>query len=221
MKILQKIFTAALFLIISSSLFAQKSVFTFPFENAFRIPSMQKFINTNEISASYQTMGNIYTTEFIGFGDDRMEQTSMNYFSDARVVDALKFLEIYMEEQLLYPGIETSGLVEMSIIYFHENSRANLGSVLGVVTIGLGTLLGIPYATVVTNVEVSATFYDENDNLIASHRGVGRGKKLQTLYSMSTRKAHQRAMREAIDDLNTKIMANQNLIAISDLFPVH
>ena len=45
----------------------------------------------------------------------------MSFISDAKVVDAVRFLEFYMEEQLVTPGDESSGTVEMSIIYYHEH----------------------------------------------------------------------------------------------------
>jgi hypothetical protein len=153
-------------------------------------------------------MGNIFTTEITGFGDDKVEQTSMSFISDAKVVDAVRFLEFYMEEQLIAPGDESNGLVNMSIIYYHEYSRFSIGSVFGILTIGLGTLLGIPFATAVVDVETEASIYNEQANLVATHRGVGRGKKPQSLYSFSTRKAHQRAMKRSLEDLNTNIMAD-------------
>lgn len=187
---------------------AQKSVFTFPFENSYRLPSMKTEINADEISSTYQTMGNIFTTEITGIGDDKMEQTSMSFISDVKVVDAVRFLEFYMVEQLVAPGDESHGLVNMSIIYYNEHSRMNVGSVLGILTIGLGTLLGIPFATVLVDVETEASIYDDQDSHLVTHRGVGRGKKLQSLYSFSTRKAHQRALRNSLDDLNTHIMAD-------------
>ena len=204
--------TSALLLLITPVLLSgQKSVFTFPFENSYRLPSMRTEINTDEISSTYQTMGNIFTTEITGLGDNTMEQTSMSYISDVKVVDAVRFLEFYMEEHLVAPGDKSHGQVNMSIIYYHEHSRMNVGSVLGILTIGLGTLLGIPFSTVLVDVETEASFYDKQNSHLATHRGVGRGKKLQSLYSYSTRKAHQRALRHSLDDLNTRIMTDPSL----------
>lgn len=193
---------------------AQKSVFTFPFVNLYRLPSMETRIHVEEITNSYQKVGNIYTTEITGFDDTRMEQTSTSYLSDAKVMDAIRFLEIYMDENLVTPGDESSGILEMSIIYFNERSRINPGSILGVLTLGLGTLLGIPYATSVTDVEVEASIFRESDSQAIIHRGVGRGKELQSLYHMSTRKAHQKALRNALEDLNERIMADPDLVRI-------
>jgi hypothetical protein len=82
---------------------------------------------------------------------------------------------------------------------------------IGILTFGFGTLLGIPYATTVVDMETEATFFDSGDYLIATHRGVGRSKKLQTLYSMSTRKANQRALKNSLNDLNSKIMNDSTL----------
>lgn len=208
MKPLYTILSLTVLLIVSPSLSGQKSVFTFPFENSYRLPSMKTEIKADEISSTYQTMGNIYTTEITGLGDDKMEQTSMSFISDAKVVDAVRFLEFYMEEQLITPGDESNGFVNMSIIYYHEHSRMNVGSVLGILTIGLGTLLGIPFSTVLVDVETEASIYDNHNTHLATYRGVGRGKKLQSLYSFSTRKAHQRALRHSLDDLNTNIMSD-------------
>ena len=193
------------------SLSAQKSVYTFPFENAYKLPPMETLIRVNEISASYQTIGNLYTTEITGLGDETMEQVSSTYISDVKAMDAFRFLQFYMEDQLIAPGNETSGSMEMSIIYFHEKQRFNLGSAVGVLTFGIGTLLGIPFSTAVTDVEVEASFFDDTDQYITTHRGVGRGKKLMTLYSISTRTPNQKALKKALTDLNTKIMADTRL----------
>jgi hypothetical protein len=193
---------------------AQQSVYTFPFKNSYRLPAMKTKINTEDISNTYQTMGSIYTTEITGLGEETMEQTSMSFISDAKVVDAVRFLEFYMNEQLLNPGLHKSGSVEMSIIYYHEHSRFNLGSAIGILTFGIGSLLGVPYATAVIDVEVEAEFKNEFLFHIATHRGVGRAKKMMSLYSMSTRKAHQRALRKSIADLNAKIMADPELTAL-------
>ena len=211
MKAQYYILTAIIITISSTTLFAQKSVFTFPFENSKRLPAMETYINTDEISNTYQTMGHIYTTEITGLGDNKMEQTSMSFISDAKVVDAMRFLEFYMEEQLIAPGDPTGDLVEMSIIYYHERNRFSIGSVLGILTLGIGTLCGIPYATAITDVEIKASFFNEEDQLISNHRGVGRGKKQQIIYSMTTRKAHQKAIKKALEDLNTRIMGDSIL----------
>jgi len=190
---------------------AQQSVYTFPFENSYRLPSMQALIKTDEISTTYQTVGNIYSTEIIGMGDETVAQTSTSFISDVQVLDAVRFLEFYLEDQLIAPGDGSGGLIELSIIYHHEHNRINLGSVIGIVTFGFATLLGVPYATTIIDLETEALFYDPEDYLRATHRGVGRGKKLQSLYSMSTRKAHQRALKKSLENLNTSIMNDPTL----------
>ncbi len=172
---------------------------------------METFVNMNEISASYQTMGNLYTSEIVGRDDESVEQTSSMYISDVKVTDAFRFLKFYMEEQLVAPGEDTQGSVEMSIIYYHEKNRANIGTALNILTLGIGTLLGIPFATSITDVEVEATFFNDANSVIVIHRGIGRGKKLIGLYSLSTRLPHQRAVKNALEDLNTKIMADPKL----------
>ena len=204
--------SAILFIYLPDAL-PQKSIYTFPFENEYRLPAMKTAINMDEISSTYQTMGNIYTTEITGFGD-KYEQRSMSFISDAKVVDAVRFLEFYMEEQLISSGQDPVGELEMSIIYYHEHSRFSLGSVVGILTIGLGTLCGVPFATAIVDVEIEASLYNMADIPFASYRGVGRGKKPQSIYSFSTRRAHQRAVKKAITDLNGKIMTDQSLMSI-------
>jgi hypothetical protein len=204
------------FLICTTTLvFAQKSIYTFPFENSYRLRPMETFVNLDEISSSYQTMGNLYTTEIIGLDDETVEQTSSTYISDVKVTDAFRFLKFYMEEQLVAPGEDTQGSVEMSVIYYHVKHRANLGTALVVLTLGIGALLGIPYSTAITDVEVEATFFDESNQLVTIHRGVGRAKMLESLYNISSsgRTPHQKAMREAIGDLNGKVMTDAQLVS--------
>ena len=175
---------------------------------------METFINADEISATYQTIGNLYTTEITGLGDETMEQTSSTFISDVKAMDAIRFLKFYMEDQLLAPGDETSGAVEMSIIYFNSKSRGNVGTALTVLTLGIGALLGIPFSTGITDVEVEATFFDDSNQLLATHRGMGRAKVLETLYNLNNdkRSQHQKALKRAISDLNTKIMADPKLV---------
>ena len=191
---------------------AQKSVYTFPFENSYKLPPMETYINTEEISATYQTFGNIYTTEIVGLSDEPLEQTSSTYISDVKASDAFRFLRFYMEEQLVSPGDQYQGSVEMSVIYFHERYRVNLGTALNILTLGMGTLFGIPFATSVTDVELEANFYNQNNQFVTTHRGLGRGKKWVGLYSLDTRLPHQRALKEALEEVNNKIMTDPLLV---------
>jgi hypothetical protein len=173
---------------------------------------MQTRINSDEISASYQTLGNIYTTEITSEDEEMMQHTSTSYVSDVNVVDAVRFLEYYLDEQLIAPGDESAGIVEMSVIYYHRDSRLNAGTLLGVLTFGFGFLFGLPTSTTVVDVETKAAFFDPDDHLITVQRGMGRGKKLDTMYnSSSPRKAHQRALKKAIEDLNVRIKNDPNL----------
>lgn len=186
---------------------AQKSAYTLPFENDIRLPAMETAINLEEIAATYQTVGNIYTTQITGIGEESMEQTSVTHISDVKALDAIRLLEFYLEDELLDRGSPSGGLVEMSVIYFDEDTRWNLGSALGILTFGVAMLFGVPHSTAVVDVEVDASFYDNTQILTATHRGVGRSKRLLTIYSRSgTRKAHQKALKRALEDLNEHIM---------------
>ena len=206
-----------LFLFIAwPALKAQKSVYTMPFENTLRLPAMETAVNIEEIAATYQTMGSLYTTEITGIGEEPMEQVSTTRISDVKVVDAIRFLEFYMEDQLLDPALPPQGLVEMSVIYFDQDSRWNAGSALGILTFGVSILLGIPHSTAVVDVEVQASFYDEALIPVTTCRGVGRGKRLLTLYSQSgERKAHQKALKKALLDLNEKILQDPSFTGIA------
>lgn len=202
------------FLICTTTLiFAQKSIYTFPFENSYKLPPMATFINMEEIAGTYQTLGNLYTTEITGLGDETMEQTSTTMISDVKAMDAVRFLEFYLQEQLVLPGEASNGAIELSIIYYNSRSRANLGTAVDILTLGIGAFLGIPFATGITDVEVEATFFDENNQICNTHRGVGRAKVLETLYNTnySKRNQHQKALKKAIADLNQKIMADPQL----------
>jgi hypothetical protein len=186
----------------------QKSVYTLPFDNTFRLYGYSYSINMEEISSTYQTLNNIYTTEITGFGDDTMEQTSYTYISDARVVDVVRFLEIYMEDQLLDPGKDPLGTAEMSVIYYNSRSTFNGGSILVILTFGIGSLFGIPWSNQVVDLELEARFTDPSGDMISRHRGVGRGRTAQTIYSHNNRKAHQKAIRKALTDLNRNISSD-------------
>ena len=205
----------------SIALLAQKSVYSFPFENSYKLPPMETYINVEEISSTYQTYGNLYTTEIIGLSEETVEQTSSTYISDVKAIDAFRFLKFYMEEQLVSQGDETKGSVEMSIIYFHEKGRVNIGTALNILTLGIGTLFGIPFATSFTVVEVEASLFNDNKQFITVHVGVGRGKKWIGLYNLDTRLPHQRALKEAISELNSKIMSDPKLqqLGSASIFP--
>ena len=84
---------------------------------------METFVDLDEISASYQTMGNLYTSDITGLGDESLEQTSSMYVSDVKVTDAYRFLKFYMEEQLISPGDETQVSVVTSVIYYNPNRK--------------------------------------------------------------------------------------------------
>ncbi len=208
MKTQFHIFLLAIFLGLTNISFAQESVYAFPFENEYRLPPMNYRVNMEEISSTYQTYGSFYTTEITGIGNDTMAQISYSHISNTKVMDAVRFLEFYLEEQLLNPGEEKTGMVEMSIIYFNEKGRFNAGSATAFLTLGISALLGISVSTKVTDVEIKATFFDNSNQQIAVLRGVGRGKKTMSLYTTTTRKAHQRAILDAIENLNGKVLTD-------------
>lgn len=215
---------ATLFFLLCTStlLLAQKSVYSFPFENSRRLPPMKAYINMEEIAATYQTLGNLYTTEIIGLGDETMEQTSTTMVSDVKAMDAVRFLEFYLEEQLLLPGEESNASLELSIIYYNNGGRANVGTGLTFLTLGIGAFLGFPLYTDITDVEVEATFFDQQNQILAIHRGVGRAKQLITLYNLNNtqRRLHQKALKRALSDLNTRIMTDTQLQTITPPVPV-
>lgn len=213
MKTLYHISVAALLLATSALLYAQKSVYTFPFDNSCRLKGWKAELRMDEMSNTYQTLGNVFTTEITGLGDKTMEQRSYSFISDTKVVDAVRFLEFYLEEQLVASGEEQKGTVETSIIYFHEHLRFSAGSMFGILTLGLGSLFGVPFATNITDVEIEASFFGPEEQFITLHRGIGRGKKAMSIYTMTTRKAHQKALRKAIEDLNSRIMSDSLLSA--------
>jgi len=211
MKTLYSVSLLTMLIFSGNLLYSQKSVYTFPFENEYRLPPMYSQLNMKEISTTYQTYGNIYTTEITGMGDDTVAQTSYSFISDTKVMDAVRFLEFYLEEELLDPGSDKTGKVEMSIIYFEERNRFNMGSLAGILTIGISVLCGVPVASNVTDLEVKASFSDLENQPIAVHRGVGRGKKSVSIYTMTTRKSHQKALRNALENLNTEVMSDSRL----------
>ena len=55
---------ATLFFLLCTTtlLIAQKSIYTFRFENNYSLPPMKAYINMEEIAGTYQTLGNLYTT---------------------------------------------------------------------------------------------------------------------------------------------------------------
>ena len=151
-----------------------------------------------------------------------MEQTSTTMVSDVKAMDAVRFLEFYLLEQLVAPGNETSGALELSIIYYNTGGRANVGTALTFLTLGIGAFLGFPLYTDITDVEVEATFFDQQNQIVTIHRGVGRAKKLITLYNLNQtqRRLHQKALKKALSDLNARIMADAQLQKITPPVPV-
>ena len=215
---------ATLFFLLCSTtlLFAQKSIYTFPFENSYRLPPMKAYINMEEIAGTYQTLGNLYTTEITGLGDETMEQTSTTMVSDVKAMDAVRFLAFYLEDQLLLPGEAGNGSVELIIIYYNNGSRANVGTGLTFLTLGIGAFLGFPLYTEISDVEVEATFFNVQNEILVVHRGVGRSKKIITLYNLNQtqRKLHQKALKKALADLNARIMTDPKLQKITPPVPV-
>ena len=201
------------FFAVSPALNAQSSVYDMPFHNPVRIAAMEPVIDMDDIAATYQTLGNTYTMEISVPGEEVMEQTGTTHISDVKAVDAVRFLEYYLEDHLLAPSSAPSGRVEMSVVYFNEDTRMNAGTLLGVLTLGIATLIGIPHSTAVSEVEVEAIFSDENRMVFATHRGHGKGRHLQIIYSSAGfRKAHQKALKQALTDLHGKILLDPRIM---------
>lgn len=189
----------------------QKSIYDLPFENTSRLRGYQPRILMDEIAATYQTTGNVFTTEITGSGQGSWEQTSYSYLSDIKVVDAVRCLEFYLSDELLADTGTAGNIVELGIIYFDERDRMNVGSVVAFLTIGISALIGVPVSTKVVDLELRATFTSGQGHVIAGHRGLGRGRKALSIYNSSSRKAHQKALKKALEDLNEKIFSDSAL----------
>ncbi|MEZ5072631.1 MAG: hypothetical protein R2751_17145 [Bacteroidales bacterium] len=191
------------------SLPAQKSAYDLPFENTRKLPPLDAFINTEEMGLTYQTTTEVFTTEFSGPDQEGTLQTSRAHLNDPQALDAYRLLDRYMQDQLMESGPDSRGSVEMKITYLQQKGRISPGSILAVVTFGIGPILGVPFAAVVTDVEIQADFFDENGDHLSTYRGVGHASRPEGFYSSNEhRQCHLNALKKALTDLNARIQTD-------------
>ncbi len=190
---------------------AQKSFYTLPFTNTGRLPSLEVLINMDEMAASYQTGGEVWNTQYTDTEDETSEVVSTSYQNNEKLVDATRFLKHYLFVELLDYSEVKSGSVEMKVSYFEQNARASVGSAINILTLGFAVFFGCPTHRNVVDLEVEATFYDKNGKYISKYTGVGRASSAENLYNHTARKAHKKALANAITNLNSQIMADSRL----------
>ncbi|MFZ5940130.1 MAG: hypothetical protein ACOYXB_06115 [Bacteroidota bacterium] len=207
------VITTAILLIslLGSTAYTQQSFYAFPFENQHRLPSLEIYINMDQMAQTYQANGAVFSTEYSGPDEETAGQVSVSYRNNEQMVDAARFLENYAFEELMEYSGEKHGTVELKVTYFEDNSRMSAGSVLFFVTFGISSFVGCPIYRNVADLEVEAVFYDPEGNYLARYRGTGHAGTGQSLYRRTARKAHQKALIKAIEDLNNSIMGDPEL----------
>jgi len=191
---------------------AQKSVYSFPFENQSKLPAMEVFINRDALADTYQTYGAVLTSQYTGPDEETSEEVSTAYVNNEKIVDAMRFLEHYAFDQLLTYNTEKKGTVELKVTYYNLDTRLCAGSILSFATLGFAMFFGSATNRNFINLEVEAVFYDKNGNYLTRYTGIGHGSASESLYRHRTRKAHQKALVAALSDLNRNIMGDSNLM---------
>lgn len=197
----------ALFLTLGAAqVSAQKSVYALPFSNKQKLPPIEVIIDYDKTARSYPGTQHYVAIEESGEGE-LSEQNVAVHQEDPILVDALRLMEYYALEELTERGSEFKGKAELAVVYYDVHNRANIGSAFGILSFGIGILLGIPMATQVTQVEIEAILYGPDGNFLESYRGYGKAKRAVSLYNNSSiRRGNHKAITNALGTLNQQLM---------------
>lgn len=134
-----------------------------------------------------------------------------SYSSDQRINDLLKLFVTEMEFSVYGNDSAYQGMALMEIMYFAE-SRDPFFSIISPITAFIPNLLGMPFGNVMTDIEVSITIKDFNNNKLKTYIGKGYANTYIGLYwsygGDAKRKSAMVAFKEAMQEIKIKAITD-------------
>lgn len=209
-------------ILIALSLFLQ-SCYTTKFTSDFLVPPNQNKelfselegeIDEYSFSSVFQPSKKI-VDEFIE--DEKLSQREISIVKENQnSVDAKNLLRKYMLNSG-FKGKVVKGKIVFNVS-FYDFKKNDAFKVFSVLTFGLINLAGIPNGKYVNTIEMQASIYSESGKLLQTFTGFGRDSYFTGVYYYSPeqkRPSFIKAVKSAIDDIDTQILTGQNYLADS------
>ena len=194
----------------SMNLTAQESVFSTGIVNADKLPPMEIVISEERLVEAFSDYHELITEEYTYDGAEAGTHSTFMY-RDRKISDTRKLFTRYLENDLLTPGKEPTGLIEMDLVYYNRTERFTAGSFLNVFSFGITALLGVPGKKDQTLVEVELGIFDRNGQLIKKYFAPGKKNTYHSLYArkIDEREANLEALKKALEVINEMVMTEK------------
>ncbi len=212
---------AIILIILPVCLFSQKSEFDLGFSHDVKLVPLNFEISEEAIAAVYYPKKTVFYGQS---GDNNVSQTGQvsSYTIDEKTHDTKVLINKYFSEILIDQGSAKFGSIDFNVVYFEQRKKESPFVVFNFITMGIGSLLGVPSYRKTTKVECSICIYDINENLLCCFSGVGVDKYFCGIYyQKNERKSNRDAVKKAlkdidlqiskeIDTLNTRLIASES-----------
>ncbi len=192
---------------------AQNSVFTTGIVNPEKLPKLDYLISEENLAEAFSDRHEFITEEY---SEDNLESGSYStfIFRDRKINDARNLFIRYLENDLLLNQGKSHGSIEIELVYYNHKFNFTPGSVLNVLTLGVGYVLGIPSARKQTEVEIEISIRDRNQEIVGTWFGKGKNNVYEGLYyrKLNERESSLLAMKEALESVNAQIMSERERI---------
>ncbi len=213
-----KIKLAILIFILPVSLFPQKSVYDLRFSNDTKLVSLNYEVSEEAIAAVYYPKWTIVSKQN---SDDNLLKTGQvaSFRLDEKTYDTKMLLNNYLNDIIDTQGLRKYGKIELNVIYFEQRKQGTPFLLFNFITIGMGSLMGVPSYRITTKVELSMCIYDNNERLLCCHSGIGIDKYFINIYKQKNeRESNRNAVKKALTKINTKLseeieLLNKKLLA--------
>lgn len=205
-------------LIMQIAVFAQvqNSVFTTGIVNPEKLPKLEIILSEEKLAEAFSDRHEFISEEYF---ENNLESGSYStlIFRDRKINDARNLFLRYLENDLMATGDEPPGSIEIELLYYHYKVNFTPGSVLNVLTLGAGYLLGIPSMRKQTEVEIEIRILNNNQELIGTWHGKGKKNVYEGLYyrKLDERESSLMAMKEALASVNEQIMSERKTIELA------
>jgi len=138
---------------------------------------------------------------------------------DEKTYDTKMLLNNYLNDIIDTQGLRKYGKIELNVIYFEQRKQGTPFLLFNFITIGMGSLMGVPSYRITTKVELSMCIYDNNERLLCCHSGIGIDKYFINIYKQKNeRESNRNAVKKALTKINTKLseeieLLNKKLLA--------
>ena len=192
-------------------------------KNTKLLPALEPIVDIESLESAYSSGSSVVevstynsrpsNSTYLGIGN-----STSTIYKDKRVHDAITIFERDVTENITNPFGEKKGSITCRIVAGDQSMKDNWvwGTAFTLFTLNL---LGIPYYSSVTDIDVEVEIYSKNNDLIGKYTATGHSKVWVALYwgyneSSASRKSAYTALKMALNEMKLKIQDDNDRLTL-------